>query len=90
MLASIRGCIFVIYNPLTQVSLNGSLAQVNPPVYVFSQMIDNAAEKYFNELMRYKTEQDSILRFSCYTAVSGRSEHIALSDEPRTQHYLTL
>jgi hypothetical protein len=72
-------CIFYV---LTQVALNGSIAQVNPKVTDFVRMIDSAATEYFSQFSQYPADKESIKRFSCYMAVSGRSEYISISEEP--------
>ena len=64
------------------VELNGSIAQVNPTKKKLTQLIDSAAQNYFSELKRDSLDTESIHRFACYTAVSGRSTDLSLSEEP--------
>ena len=64
------------------VELNGSIAHVNPTKKKLTQMIDLAAQNYFSELKQNWLDTESIHRFACYTAVSGRSTNLALSEEP--------
>jgi hypothetical protein len=46
-------------------------------------MVDKAAQALVDifEKTQYPVDGGSIRRFSCYTAVSGKSKYIALSDE---------
>jgi hypothetical protein len=70
------------------VELNGSIAQVNPTKKKLTQLIDSAAQNYFSELKQKGESQqkpldvESIRRFACYMAVSGRSTDISLSEKP--------
>ena len=64
------------------VELNGSIAQVNPTKKKLTQLIDSAAQNYFNELKLNRLDTESIHRFACYTAVSGRSTDLSLSEDP--------
>ena len=64
------------------VELNGSIAQVNPTKKKLTQLIDSAAQNYFSELKQKPLDVESIRRFACYMAVSGRSTDISLSEKP--------
>ena len=72
-----------VFGDLIVVGLDGSLAQVNPPKEIFTKMVDKAAKMYVDilKMNQRPVDGDAIRRFSCYTAVSGRSKYIALSDE---------
>jgi hypothetical protein len=70
-----------VFRELIVVGLDGSLDQVNPPKEIFTQMVDKAAQAFVRSLNRHPINREAIRRFSCYTAVSGRSKYIALSDE---------
>lgn len=83
MLYLISLYIYVNFENLIVVQFNGSLAQVDPQGQnMFSQTIDTAAQSYFNNSKKDKYDDASMRRFSCHIAVSGKSKHMALSDEP--------
>ena len=71
-------------------SLDGLLEQVNQKQQTFTQMIDTAAFAYYDHLKNGKYDQEALRRFSCYTAVTGRSDHMALSDDPRMPLFLMM
>ena len=74
------------------VGLDGSLAQINPPERLFTKMIDKAAQSLVDIFKRTQPplDEESVRRFSCYTAVSGKSKYMALSDESSNLYYILI
>ena len=81
------------------------MAQINPPELLFTKMIDKAAQSLVDIFQRDKSAQslfdmfkrtkppldeESVRRFSCYTAVSGQSKYMALSDESSNLYYILM